>query len=180
MPSSNANVVVSKFDIGPVRVTFDDLDLGGTLDNATVQFKYEKADMKADQAGTTILDQAVSGLDVTVETAIAEVTNIDVLKKIFPNATPVEAGANKALDFGNQVGERMLATKSKVLILHPLNRTDADLTQDWYFYKAAPTEESSYVHSPTEQGKMKIVWRILLDLTQDPPVMFRRGDNTIS
>lgn len=179
MPSSNANVTVSKFDIGPCRVTYDGLDLGGTLSNVTVAFKYEKADMKADQAGTTILDQAVSGLDVTVETEIAEVTNNDVLKKIFPNATPVEVGSNKALDFGNQVGERMLATKAKILILHPLNQTDAELTHDWYFYKAAPTEESSYVFSPTDQGKMKIVWRILLDLTVDPPVMFRLGDNTI-
>lgn len=179
MPSSNATVTVSKFDIGPCRVTYDGLDLGGTLSNVTVNFKYEKADMKADQAGTTILDQAVSGLDVTVETEIAEVTNNDVLKKIFPNATPVEDSPKKALDFGNQVGERMLATKAKELILHPLNMADAELGHDWTFYKAAPTEESSYVFSPTDQGKMKIVWRVLLDLTVDPPVMFRLGDSSI-
>lgn len=179
MPSSNATVTVSKFDIGPCRVNYDAIDLGGTLGNVTVTFKYEKADMKADQAGTTILDQAVSGLDVTVETEVAEVTDKDMLTKVFPNATLVVDGLQKALDFGNQVGERMLATKAKVLILHPLNQADAVKDNDWYFYKAAPTEESSYVFSPTDQGKMKIVWRILLDLTQDPPVMFRMGDNTI-
>lgn len=178
MPSSNATVTVSKFDIGPCRVTFDGTDLGGTLDNVTVNFKYEKADLKADQFGTTILDQAVSGLDVTVETAVAEVTDHAMLEKIFPNATPV-TGPPLSLDFGNQVGERMLATKAKVLILHPLNQTDATLANDWYFYKAAPTEESSYGFSPTEQGKMKLVFRILMDASVTPPVMFRLGDNTL-
>lgn len=179
MPSSNATVTVSKFDIGPCRVTYDGVDLGGTLGNVTINFKYEKADMKADQAGTTVLDQAVSGLDVTVETEVAEITDKAMLAKVFPNATVVTVLTQTALDFGNQVGERMLATKANVLILHPLNQADAALDNDWYFYKAAPTEESSYVFSPTDQGKMKIVWRILLDLTVSPPVMFRLGDNTI-
>ena len=181
MGQSQAVVTVNNFDIGPCRVTFDGVDLGGTLSNVVVNFKYEKAPLKADQHGTSLLDEAISGIEVTVETEVAEVKDKDTLKKVFPNSTLVSVAgppAQKALDFEDQIATRMLAN-SKVLILHPLQYADANLDYDWYFYKAMPSEESSYTLGPSEQGKMKIVWKVYLDLTQTPPKMFRIGDNTI-
>lgn len=180
MPPAAANVTVNNFEIGPCRVTYDGVDLGGTLSNVVVNFKYEKAKLMADQYGNTLLDEAISGMEVTVETEIAEVKDKDTLKKVFPNATLVTqvSPAAKALDWENQVSTRMLAN-AKVLQLHPLEYADAVLDYDWYFYQAMPSEESSYTLSPTEQGKMKIVWKVYLDLTQTPPKMFRIGDNTI-
>ena len=175
---SNATVTTSKFDIGPCQVFYDGDDLGGTLGNCTVNFKYDKADLKADQTGTAILDQAVSGIDVTIETEFAQVRDKVQLQKLFPNAAIAGTTPNEYIDFKDKVANRMLAL-AKVLKLHPLVEADAGLNYDWVFWKAAPTEESSYVFSPTEQGKMKIVWRVYLDLSVTPGRMFRMGDATL-
>lgn len=176
---SNAAITVSKFDIGPCMVTYDGVDLGGTLGNVTINFKYEKADMKADQTGNTVLDQAVSGIDVTIETEFAEVRDKTKLAKLFPNADLAGTSPHQYLDFKDKVASRMLASKAKALSLHPIVEADSSLDYDWYFYKAAPTEESSYVFGPAEQAKLKIVWRVYLDLSVTPGQMFRMGDQSL-
>lgn len=176
---SSATVTPGNMDIGPCKVTFDGVDLGGTLGNVTVSFKVAKAAMKADQFGDTVLDESVSGIECTVETEIAEVRDKDKLAKVFPNATLITSGAQKALQFNSAIGSRSLAL-AKELVLHPLVEATTSEDFDWTFYKAIPTEESSYVFSPTEQGKMKIQWRILLDTSVVPARMFRHGDKDVA
>ena len=178
MAASAANVTVSNFDIGPCRVTYNSQDLGGTLSNVVVNFKYSKVALKADQYGDTLLDEAINGIEVTIETEIAQIKDKDILDKVFPSATLVTSGLQKAVDFKDQTALRMLAT-STVLQLHPLQYADAVLDYDWYFYKAMPSEESSYTLGPAEQGKMKITWKVYLDTSVSPPVMFRIGDHNI-
>jgi len=177
MAASSATVSVTNFDIGPCRVTYNAQDLGGTLSNVVVNFKYEKAPLKADQYGSALLDEAISGIEVTVETEIAEVKDKAILAKVFPTATYTSTGT-KALDFEDQIALRMLSN-SALLVLHPLQYADANKAQDWNFYKAMPSEESSYSLSPSEQGKMKIVWKVYMDLTQTPARMFRYGDEAV-
>lgn len=171
---SAAAVTVSSFDIGPCRVTFDGTDIGGTLGNVTVNHKYIKADMMADQFGKTLLDQAVSGIEVTVETEFAEVRDKEIMSKLFPNVT-YDAAGDATLDWANKVPVRQLAL-AKVLNLHPLIEADVSLGLDWTFYKAVPSEESSYVFDPANQGKMKIIWKIFMPT--DTGIMFRYGDAT--
>ena len=174
-----ALATVTNLDIGPCTVNFDGVDLGGTLENATITFKYDKADMKADQYGTSLLDQAVSGMEVTIETSLAETRDKDKLAKVFPNATMVGTSPD-ALAFNDKVATRM-EPLSGILILHPIVEGAATNENfDYYFYKAVPTEESSYVFSPTDQGKMKIVWRVLLDTSTDPARIFRYGDKDLT
>ena len=175
MALSTATVTVSSFDIGPCRVTFDAIDIGGTLGNVTCNFKYTKADMKADQTGSALLDQAISGLEVTVETEFAEVRDKAIMHKLFPNVT-YDATSTAALDWGNQVPARQLPL-AKELTLHPLVNDNAVVAQDWTFFKAVPSEESSYVFDPANQGKMKIVWKVYMPT--DTYIMFRYGDTTI-
>lgn len=179
MSGSQAVVTTSKLDIGPCRVTFDDLDVGGTLDNVVVNFKFMKAPLKADQSGESLRDEAISGVEITIETSIAETRSNDLLKKIFPNATPIEDSPKKALQWENLIATRMLPN-AKVLTLHPLVEADDSLNFDWTIYKAMPSEESSYSFSPTDQGKMKIVWKAYLDDSVTPNRMFRYGDPTVT
>jgi len=176
---SNAAITVSKLDIGPCQVFFDGDDMGATLDNVVVNFKYEKADLKSDQTGSAVLDQAVSGIDVTIETSVAMTREkATILKNLFKSADYAGTAPADYLDFKDKVALRML-TLSKTLKLHPLVEADAGKDYDWTFWKAIPTEESSYTFGPSEQGKMKIVWRVLLDMTTTPGRMFRYGDATL-
>lgn len=178
MPFSNANVNTQKLDLGPVRVTYGGLDLGGTLSNCTVNIQYEKAELKMDQTGTTIVDKRIAGLKLTVETDLAQVQDKETWKKAFPTADLVTSGPNQAIVFQNKLGVSDY-DNSQPLILHPLNKADADKSEDYLFYKAYPNEESSIVYGPTEQAKLKVSWNIYPDVgVTGYPQMFH-GDPAI-
>lgn len=171
-------VDVAKLDIGPCRVTFDATDLGATLDNVVVNFALKKADMKADQYGDTLLDQAISGMEVTIETSVAEIRDKDKLKKVFPSLTMIGTSPD-ALEMVDKIATRQKAL-AKALTLHPIvEGADTNVDFDYHFYLALPTEESAYTFSATEQGKMKIVWKVLLDTSTTPARMFRYGDKDL-
>ena len=159
---STANVNQTKMDLGPVRVTYNGVDLGGTLDNATVNVKYDMGEIKADQTGTTILDHRIVGLQITVETALAEVQSKVKWKVAFPYMDLITSGPNQAGYFQSKNG-LSLYDVSAPLILHPLNKVDADKSQDYKFYKAAANSESTIVYGPNEQVKLKCVWNIYPD-----------------
>ena len=114
MPPAAANVTVNNFEIGPCRVTYDGVDLGGTLSNVVVNFKYEKAKLMADQYGNTLLDEAISGMEVTVETEIAEVKDKDTLKKVHLNYVFLQ---NVMTQQAIEVGALHPAGKFKILSL---------------------------------------------------------------
>jgi hypothetical protein len=165
-------------ELTPCRVTFDGVDFGGTLGNVVVSFKYDKAEIKADQLGTTVLDRRVSGMMTQITTEFAEIQNKDKFKQAFPNLDLVTSGPNKLLRMANKLGSSDYDL-SKVLILHPLSKADADLSQDWKFFKATPSEESEITFSPTDQMRAKIVWNIYPDQGVSGYPMWVKGDPAV-
>lgn len=178
MSLSNATVTTSKMELSPVRVTFNGVDLGGSLGNVVVTTKYNKANILADQSGNTVRDRRVSGIEVTVTTELVQVKDIDIWKVVFPNALKVTSGLNKALYVQGAIGESDLA-KAGILILHPLSLPDADLSGDHKFYKACGSAESEITYGPEEQAKLKIVWNILPDDSVVPDRFYFHGDPSI-
>ena len=178
MPLSNANVTTSQMELGPCRVTYKGVDLGGTLSNVTVRATYEKADILADQSGTTVRDRRVSGLTIQVETELTEIVDKNNWKVVFPHALLVTSGPNKQITFPNNVGDGDLAN-SGILVLHPLNRVDADLSMDHKFFKAVADANSEFVLSPTDQSKLKVIWNILPDDSTTPELFYVHGDPAI-
>lgn len=171
---SYAVVSTNNMELTPMRVTYNGVDLGGTLGNVLISMKYTKAEIKADQSGTTIRDRRVSGLEITVTTELAEVNNKDLWKVLFPHATEISTGT-KAIDFKENMGDSDLANAHE-LKLHPLSRADATVAYDFTFFKATASAESEYNAGPTEQSKMKIVWNILPDDSVTPNKFMRFGD----
>lgn len=178
MPSSFANVQVNKMDLTPCRVSFGGVDLGGTLSNVTVAFKYEKAEIKADQLGTTVLDRRVSGMSVQITTELTQVQDFAIFKKAFPNMSLLTSGMNKSIQFSSRLGVSDY-DQAQQLVLHPLNKADADLSQDWLFYKAFPSEDSEIVYGPSDQQKLKVVWTCYPDMGSSDFRMFLHGDPSI-
>lgn len=179
MPTSNAVVTTSKMELTPMRVTFNGVDLGGTLSNVVVNTEYSKAEIKADQSGDTVRDRRTSGLNITVTTELAEIQDKDIWKVVFPHAQLVDGGlAGKQMYFVNNIGDSDLAN-AKPLVLHPLSKQDSDLSGDFNFYLACSDAKSEIVYSPTEQTKLKIVWNILPDDSVVPNAFFVYGDPSI-
>ena len=175
---SNPAIDVTKMDLGPCMVSFDGTDLGATLGNVVVTWKYLKSQFKADQYGQTVLDSAISGIDISITTELAEIKNKAVWSVVFPHATVVGT-TTKALHFNDKMTVRDLGS-AKILILHPMANGATDYSQDFKFLLAVSTEESSYSLSPTEQQKLKIVWRIYPDMTSLPAQYFVYGDPSIT
>lgn len=175
MTVSTANVQTQNLELTPCRVTYKGVDLGGTLDNVAISLAYSKADIMADQFGETILDKRVTGLNITVTTALAEVNLKDNWSVVFPNAQFVNDGGNKAINFVTAVGSGDYA-QAGILLLHPLSRPDVDLAGDHKFFKAISTEESEFNLSPTEQSKLSIVWTCYPDTGVSPAAYYFHGD----
>lgn len=178
MTTSNANVTTTNMELTPVRVNYKGVDLGGTLDNVALSVAYTKAEIKADQLGETILDKRVSGLNITITTALAEQKLKDNWKVVFPHAKLITDGPNKALLIDSQVGDSDLA-RSGVLLLHPLSLPDSDLSQDHKFFKATSTAESEISFGPTEQTKIPVIWMAYPDTAFTPARFYFHGDEAV-
>ena len=177
MPVSFSNIHPANLELSPMRVSYGGVDLGATLGNVTIAPKVTKADKKADQMGTTVIDRVVSGLNIQVTTELAEVLNKDIWKVVYPNAYEVLSGS-KLLQWISKVGSHDTAFAQQ-LNLHPLSKADGDLTEDFNFYLAVGSEESEIVYSPTAQSKLKIVWNIYPDFTSQPARFMTYGDPAV-
>lgn len=167
-------VTVSNMELTPMMVKFSGVDLGGTLSNVVISAKYAKAAIKADQLGTTDLDYRVTGVEITVTTELAEIKSADIWKVVFPNATLI-SGPPKAIQFNTNVGDSDLA-HTGMLVLHPLSDTALGNDYDHTFWCAVASAESTITYGPTEQSKLKIVWKILPDTSVTPYRFYRMGD----
>jgi len=181
---STATVTTSDMQLTPMRVSFgtagSEVDLGGTLGNVALSVKYMKSNILADQSGSTVRDRRVSGMEITVTTELTEVANKDIWKVVFPHATKDGTGTGSlaAIDFKDAIGDGDLAN-AKQLVLHPLALADADKSQDYTFFKACASAESSITYGPNEQARLKIVWNILPDESVTPNQFFRYGDPAV-
>lgn len=155
-------------------------DLGGTLSDIKINFAYEKADIKADQFGSTPLDKRVSGVKVSVVTEITQVNDFQEFGFIFPHASvtgtaPYDGLApSAAIVWNNTVGSSDLAVAG-VLTLHPQNRASGDSSYDWTFFQASPTEISEITYSPTKQSVFKVEWTVFPDTSVNPARFFKFG-----
>ena len=178
MTVSYARVNPQNIELTPVRVTYKGTDLGGTLGNCTIKAKYGKAGIMADQFGKSVLDRVVSSVEVTVETELTEILDKDTWKVVFPNATKATNGGNSVIVWQSKIGSHDLDLAGE-LILHPLSKADADLSEDMTFPLALASEESQIVYGPEEQARLKIVWNIYLDTSVEPANLFTFGDPSI-
>ncbi|NDD53820.1 hypothetical protein EBZ39_08060 [bacterium] len=181
---SNSVVTTSKMELSPMRVSYgplgNEVDLGGTLANVVISTKYAKSNILADQSGSTVRDRRTSGLEITVTTELVEIQNKDIWKVVFPHATKIGTGQGSlaVIQFEGIIGDGDQINSNR-LILHPLSKSDIDLSTDYTFFKATASAESSITYGPSEQARLKIVWNILPDETQVPNKFFRYGDPAI-
>lgn len=177
MPVTNPALDGTKLDLTPMQVFYNGVDLGGTLGNVSINFKYEKAELKMDQLGNTVVDRRVSGMMASITTELAEILNKDKFKVAFPNMDLVNTGS-KLVRMANKMGISDYQ-QAAILRLHPINRAPADLTADWTFAKAVANEESEIVYGPTEQARLKAVWNVYPDFGVTGYPLFIHGDPAI-
>lgn len=177
MSLSNATVSPTNIPLTPMRVTWNGVDMGATVEGVTIQVKYETADIMLDQWGKTPADKKVSGHAYSVKTTFAEIKNKATVKVALPSAHQVGTGPY-SIYADMQIGDSLLA-KAQVLILHPLEAADNDLSEDWKFFKAVAMEATEVKYGPDKQSGMSVEFVIFPDVTTTPARFFIYGDPTI-
>lgn len=184
MAVSYANIDASKMELTPMRVSFQGpgatafTDLGGTLSNVVIDIKYSKADIKADQFGTSFIDKVNSGLMVTVTTEITQVQDKALWEVVFPPSVKNGTAPTDTLLFTNKVGQHDSSVSGQ-LVLHPLSQDNTNLNLDYYFYKATASAESQITYGPDNQARLKVVWNIFPDTSVTPARYFVYGDESL-
>lgn len=177
MPVSYSAISLPNLQLTPMRLTYKGVDLGATLGNISVAIETKTSPIKADQLGDTDLDSVVSGMSIMVSTEIAEVKSMDRWKAVFPFFKKV--GTNPyAFYFDSQISHRASA-ESGILILHPLELPDSDLSADYKFYKVTALAKSSPAYGPNDQVKLKVEFKIYPDVSVQPARFMTYGDPTI-
>lgn len=178
-PVSFSNITPGNFELTPCRVTYKGIDLGATLGNVKVSIKEDLAELKSDQLGKTVINRKVSGFNAHVETSIAESQNKANWKVIFPAHRVITNSVGQSnFYFDSEVGTSMTDLAGP-LILHPLSRSNSDLSGDFLVYLATANGASEYEFGPEKQVALKIHWDMYPDFTTTPPRFMLFGDPTI-
>lgn len=177
MSNSFSNITPGNFDLGPCRVTYKGVDLGGT-DKVTLKIEEKISPLKADQLGDTDIDDRVSGLKISVETALDEVLLKANWKVVFAAHKLVAQGGNTSFYIDMQIGQSMAALGG-VLVLHPLDKPDSDKSADVNIYLATAIPNSEILHSATEQQKLKVTFKVYPDFTTVPSRFMLYGDPAV-
>lgn len=178
MSKSPINGNVREIQVSPVRVTYNGVDLGFLVEGTEVNIETQLADIVADAHAKTVLDRVNIGMVGTVKIKIAQLT-ADKIKAAFPYSTIVTSGPSKALLFGNAVGERDL-DRAAALILHPVNKAEADLSGDWKCWLAVPNGSAAITYDAENQIGIEATFNVYPDLSKPESHQFCvYGDPTL-
>ena len=150
--------------IGVCSVEFDDKDLGHTKGGVELSYEPTVADIGVDQYGTSPVDLALVGENLTIKLALAEATVENLSKGI--TAGEFETGTEgERLEIGANSG-KMFAALAKELVLHPTRLDAADESEDVVIYKAVVTEAVVASYTIDEQRVFEVTFRALIDETK--------------
>ena len=177
MSASNSNVTVTNIPLGPMRVTFNGVDLGATEGGVNLSVKTKLADIKLDQFGDTPADAAVAGQTFEVKFTLCEIVNKAIWKAAFPHGKLIGTSP-QSFYFDMTTGDRV-SSQAHVLLLHPLFNLDSDLSGDYKIFKAVAKSASEIKYGPDKQTGLSVDIMVLPDTTTIPARFLIHGDPTI-
>lgn len=143
------------------------LFLGKTSEGVTVTFEKEIQTVTANETGSTVLDQQMSGETASIEASLLEVSP-DKLKELVGKGygdTFTPDGGTEVVGAGTtKIGLSAFSLAGR-LELHPIRLADDDRSEDFTFWKTVP-EASSINYSSTDQKAVGIAFNAIVDDTK--------------
>lgn len=172
---SYATITTANISVSPVRISYDGIDLGAVEGDVTVSIEKPNAEIKVAQYGDSVIDLVNKGTLIKIKARLMEVTAAN-LKHLFPAAFKV---GSSGMYFASNVGYK-LSAYAKPLIIHPLDRADADLSRDIKLYKAVSMSPAEIPYGPEVVTGFEIEWMALPDFTSGAQARFAYfGDPTV-
>ena len=178
MSTSTANVTVTNIPLSPMRVTWGGVDIGGTTGDVTLTKKTLMSPIMVDQYGKTEVEYKVSGYQYSIKFTLAEVLNKANWKLIYPSDLYSSTGTGIIATQMN-IGDSMYS-KAVPMILHPLEKPNGDLSEDYNMAKVISTQASEVKYGPEKQTGLAVEIHIFPNLGVSPPLFMTFGDPTIS
>jgi hypothetical protein len=169
--------------IGDVEVYVNDgsgeRHLGHTLGGVDFSFERETTDLTVDQYGSTPVNVALTGNNLTVVVRLAEITNENIALAI-PEGIFSEGSNDSKVGLGRDAGF-LLGDEAVAVRLHPRNKDEDDRDEDIYLWKAVSSEPVELAYRVDEQRVLETTLRALIDESQpEGQRLGRVGDADIS
>ena len=165
--------------MGPCTLKLGTTDLGGTMDGVTLKVSTKTADLKLDQTGDTVIDQSITGFEMSVETTLAEAADKSLMAKISPYADVVTSGLNKKIVMKNVVGTQLMQY-AETLVVHPSHLPETDKSEDFTFPKAIIKSDFTLDYATGKQRGIKVTITALPDFSTTPATYYTYGDPAIT
>ncbi len=152
--------------LGVVQIEFNNLDMGKTMEDTTLERDEDIKDILYSQDGTKPADYAKTGLLYLVKTKIAEIST-DKLLRVMPDIS-LSADGN-SVKLGRELYRSLLENEAKVLKIQRVDSEGDVLTDDEYilvFYKAIPIITGAIDWGADTQRGLEIEWRCVWDETE--------------
>jgi len=118
----------------------------GLLDGDTeITFEESQLDITAQQTGTTILASLRQGLINGVSLVMKEAADLSLIKEVIlgtAGGSYTPSGGTEVFGWGTASLGKNTIVKSRRLVLHPVSKADADLSEDLCFWKSYALPES--------------------------------------
>lgn len=144
-------------------------------------------DLTVDEFGSTALDMALTGHDLTLELNIAEITTPNIAKAIPEGRYDPGSGGDSKLGIGRSSGF-LLSTTALPLQIHPrrygainIGAGTGNMENDLFIWKAVSVDAVELNYEFDKQRVFKVTYRALVDTTRiDGYLLGRIGNDTIS
>jgi hypothetical protein len=153
--------------LGVVQFEFDGLDLGKTMDGATIERDEDVFDIMYDQDGTKPADYAKTGLLYVVKGKLAEITT-DKMAKIMPDISISDDG--NSVKLGRELYRSLRVSEAKVLKVKRVDsegNVSADNKYIMTFYLAIPIVTAPIDYGPDTQRGIEVEFRCVWDYTEN-------------
>lgn len=152
--------------LGVVRLTFDSVALGKTLDEATIEFIEDMKDIKFAQDGTQPADKIPTGQAYRVTCKLGE-PEWDRLSKLMRGLTP--SGDGNSAKLGRDIYRSGKTNFAKVLVIQRVDSDGVASTDPRFrltFYKAIPSVSGAIgPFGPDTQRGVDVVFDCMYDET---------------
>lgn len=153
---------ITNVRVSAASVVYKGNDLGHIKGGVTITYSPEYYDVTVDKYGNTAAEQVLIGETLTAQMNLPESTIANYLIGI-PAATSAGAGARATI--GRSAGRRM-STDAGLLVIHPLENSAGDRSDDVVLYKAVANADMESAFMVDGERMVPVTFRALIDETK--------------
>jgi len=153
--------------LGVILIEYDNVNLGKTIDEATIEYVEDIKDILYAQDGTQPYDKIPTGQAYLITATYGQIT-IDLLKKLMRGVT--KSGGGNSAKLGRDIYRSGRENFTKELISRRVDsdgNASSDLLYRLLMFKAMPIITGNVVYGPDSQRGLEVQFYCFYDESQE-------------